>query len=100
MIDLNGGLSRFLIAHWRGDETLGLQVIQGPATRALDLDTAVLTHAGEKSVALATSAISHHLQSLLVSARLARHSRVRGALAGLQVRSAGWRLGLMLAHQL
>jgi hypothetical protein len=45
-------------------------MIQRPASGTLDLELGKLTHAGEKSVAFATSAFFQHLQVHLFSARL------------------------------
>jgi hypothetical protein len=64
-MNVRGGF-RFHVAQRRSLEARGLLVIQRPASRTFDLELGKLTHAGEKSVALSTSAIFKHLQSLVV----------------------------------
>jgi hypothetical protein len=64
-MNVRGGF-RFHVAQRRSLEARGLLMIQSPASGAFDLELGKLTHAGEKSVALSTSAIFKHLQSLVV----------------------------------
>jgi hypothetical protein len=60
------GEFRFHVAQRRSLEAHGLLMIQRPASGTLDLELGKLTHSGEKSFALSTSAIFKHLQSLVV----------------------------------
>lgn len=75
-------------------------MIQCPAARTFDLDLIELARSGQQTVAAATSNLFHPLQSLFIFARLARLSRERGALAGLQLCPACRRHEAVLLHRL
>jgi len=53
---------RFHVAQRRSLEAHGLLMIQRPASGTFDLELCELTHAGEKSFAMPTSAFFQHLQ--------------------------------------
>jgi len=58
---VRGGF-RFHVAQRRLLEARGLLMIQRPASGTFDLELGKLTHSGEKSFAISTSAFFQHLQ--------------------------------------